>query len=421
MPVLDSRSLVSRELPGSPALADLDGARWLAAAADYLPADVERPFVWTAPDADHAPSILGWGESARFTGTGAGGIHTAWLAFRDWAGSSDADPAALGSFPFSREQTGSLVVPHATLIRRERGGPTEVIAPAGSTMPRPADRAGRGPLVLSEVPRPGAEQSWDAAVRAAVDALTADCRVQKVVLARAVELAASRPIDQIAVVSALASRFGSCWAYSHDGLVGATPELLIDLRAGRLRSRVLAGTRKPAWSHELLADPKEQREHELAVASVTEVLEADGIAPRVDGPFLLRLPNVTHLATDITAETGSAHADAARIVDALHPTAAVCGTPREDAYRIIGRVEGLDRGRFSGPVGWMTADGSGQWGIGLRCGQFEPGSRSVRVFAGAGIMPTSDPDKEWLETGAKMEAFRGCISGEEHGPLAPGR
>ncbi|MDN6555680.1 MAG: chorismate-binding protein, partial [Acidipropionibacterium acidipropionici] len=74
------------------------------------------------------------------------------------------------------------------------------------------------------------------------------------------------------------------------------------------------------------------------------------------------------------------------------------------------RVEGLDRGQFSGPVGWMTADGSGQWGIGLRCGQFAPGSRRVTVYAGAGIMPSSDPAKEWLETGAKMEAFLAALS-----------
>lgn len=422
VPVLDSRSLVSRELPDSPALSDLDGAQWLARAGAYLPAGVERPYVWVAPDVDDAPSILGWGRAARFTGSGTGGVAAAWRAFRDWTGHhvSDHDgagPVALGSFPFSREQAGSLAVPAVTLVRRAKGRPTEVLSALGAPMPRPAAHGSAEPLVLTELPRPGAEEAWDAAVRAAVSALNDDCRVQKVVLARAADLAASRSIDQMAVVAALAARFTSCWTYSHDGLVGATPELLIDLRHGRLRSRVLAGTRKPAWSEELLSDPKEQREHELAVASVTGVLEADGIVPQVDGPFLLRLPNVTHLATDITAGTGPGRTDAARIVDALHPTAAVCGTPREDAYRIIGRVEGLDRGRFSGPVGWMTADGSGQWGIGLRCGRFAPGSRRIRVFAGAGIMPSSDPAKEWLETGAKMEAFLSCLSGEGDDPL----
>ncbi len=404
MPVTDTSSLISRELPDSRSLAGLPGAGWLARVAEVLPAQVERPWVWLAPDSDDAPSILGWGEAARFSATGSGGAHQAWLAFRDWAAHTGADPLALGSFPFSREEPGDLVVPAVTLIRRAKGRPTEVLSVPGTPMPRPVIHDGAGPLVLTELPLPGAEEAWDKAVRAAVDALAADCEIQKVVLARSVELAASRPVSQTAVAGALAARFTGCWTYAHDGLVGSTPELLVDLRAGRFRSRVLAGTRKPAWSQELLTDPKEQREHELAVASVTGVLEADGILPRVDGPFLLRLPNVTHRAPDITADVDG-RTDAARIVDYLHPTAAVCGTPREDAYRIIGRVEGLDRGRFSGPVGWMSADGSGQWGIGLRCGQFAPGSRRIRVFAGAGIMPSSDPAKEWLETGAKMEAF----------------
>lgn len=421
MPDLDVQSLISRVLPGSAALADLDGARWLAQVSAVLPADVERPWVWVAPGADDAPCILGWGVTARFTGSSAGGVHTAWADFRQWASGARTDPVALGSFPFSREQTGDLVVPAVTLIRRAKGRPTEVLTAPDAPVPRPVARREPRPAVLTVVPRPGAEEAWDIAVESAVAALDAERRVQKVVLARAVQLSASHPMNQILVAADLASRFTGCWTYAHDGLVGATPELLVDLRAGRFRSRVLAGTRKPAWSDELLSDPKEQREHELAVASVTQVLEGDGVSPRVDGPFLLRLPNVTHLATDITAQAGPA-TDAARVVDALHPTAAVCGTPREDAYRIIERVEGLDRGRFSGPVGWMTADGSGQWGIGLRCGQFTPGSRRVTVFAGAGIMPSSDPAKEWLETNAKMEAFLSALTGEGDDPLrTPGR
>nr|WP_245935076.1 chorismate-binding protein [Acidipropionibacterium virtanenii] len=408
MPVPDLPPLISRDLSGSTGLADLDGSAWLVRVAGLLPAGIERPRVWVAPDADDAPCILGWGAAARFTGSSAGGVLTSWEAFRQWARHTDADPVALGSFPFAREQTGDLVVPAVTLIRRAKGRPTEVLSSPDAPMPHPAAGREALPAVLTEIPQPGAEDAWRTAVESAVAALDADPRMQKVVLARALELSASHPMDQMAVATALASRFTGCWTYAHDGLVGATPELLVDLRAGRLRSRVLAGTRKPAWSEELLSDPKEQREHELAVASVTQVLESDGVLPRVDGPFLLRLPNVTHLATDITAQaggTGAAHFSAARIVDALHPTAAVCGTPREEAYRVIDRVEELDRGRFSGPVGWMTADGSGQWGIALRCGQFAPGSRNVKVFAGAGIMPSSDPAKEWLETGAKMEAF----------------
>lgn len=408
MPATTTSSLTSRQLPGSAALAELTGPSWLAAMTPLLPASVDRPWVWLSPDADDAPAILGWGRAARFTGVGTAGAHHAWQEFHDWAQHCDADPLALGSFPFSRDEPGELVVPRVALIRRAKGAPTEILSTPSTPIPRPAPRGVPSQPTLTETSQPGAEQSWHQAVGEAVAALTADCQVQKVVLSRSVELTASHPLDQARVAQILAERFPGCWCYAHDGLIGATPELLVDLRGGRFRCRVLAGTRKPAWSRELLSDPKEQREHELAVASVTSSLDADGITPEVEGPFLLELPNVTHLATDITAEVGD-RLDAARMVDDLHPTAAVCGTPREDAYRIIERVETADRGRFSGPVGWMSADGSGQWGIGLRCGQFSPGSRRVRVFAGAGIMPSSDPAKEWLETGAKMEAFRSAL------------
>lgn len=409
MPATQTSVLLSTELPDSRFLAEVPGADWLSAVAPLLPASVERPWVWVSPQADAAPAVLGWGEAARFSASGHQGVQHAWQEFSRWARQVGADPLALGSFPFSRRQQGDLVVPAVTVLRRAPGRPTEVIAAPGTAMPIPSPIAPAASLTLTETPRPGAEQAWLRAVQAAIRSLTLDSRIQKVVLARAVELSASRPVRQLAVAAALAARFPGCWTYAHDGLVGATPELLVDLRGGRFRCRVLAGTRKPAWSEELLSDPKEQREHALAVASVTSALAGDGIEPLVDGPFLLKLPNVTHLATDITAEVGG-RASAARIVDDLHPTAAVCGTPREEAYRIIGRVEDLDRGRFSGPVGWMSADGSGQWGIGLRCGQFAPGSRQVRVFAGAGIMPSSDPAKEWLETGAKMEAFLSVLN-----------
>ena len=127
------------------------------------------------------------------------------------------------------------------------------------------------------------------------------------------------------VASHLASRFPGCWTYSHDGLVGATPELLVDCRDGLFRARVLAGTRKPEWADELLSNPKERREHELAVASVTGKLAEAGLSDAtVRGPFRLELPNVVHLATDVTARVNGSNA--ARIVDAMHPTAAVCGT-----------------------------------------------------------------------------------------------
>ncbi|MDU1418668.1 MAG: chorismate-binding protein [Cutibacterium avidum] len=349
-------------------LSAASGARWLDTARRYCPPEVE-PWIWVAPDTDDAPAMVGWGEQARFTAGGHGAAAKVFNAYSSWAAQhSDAAPVAFGSFPFSRDEDGFLVVPAVLLLRRHLGERTLVFC---------ADDA----------------EHWSQAVNATTTRLSQDPELEKVVLSRSVTVQASAPMDRGLVASRLSGKFSGCWTYCHDGLVGATPELLVDCRDGLFRCRVLAGTRKPFWSHELLQDPKEHREHELAVASVTGRLTEAGLSdPAIRGPFLLELPNVTHLATDITARVGTSNA--AQIVDVIHPTAAVCGTPRELAYQFIEQTEVIDRGRFAGPVGWMSPDGSGQWALALRCGQFSEDNRSVRVHAGAGIMPSSDPDKD---------------------------
>ena len=387
-------------------LSAASGARWLDTTRRYCPPEVE-PWIWVAPDTDAAPAMVGWGEQARFTAGGHGAAAKAFNAYSSWAAQhSDAAPVAFGSFPFSRDEDGFLVVPAVLLLRRHLGERTLVFCPD----PTPIHRGDSDlPVIETQLPDLDAE-NWSQAVNAATTRLSQDPELEKVVLSRSVTVQASAPMDRGLVASRLSGKFSGCWTYCHDGLVGATPELLVDCRDGLFRCRVLAGTRKPSWSHELLQDPKEHREHELAVASVTGRLTEAGLSdPAIRGPFLLELPNVTHLATDITARVGTSNA--AQIVDVIHPTAAVCGTPRELAYQFIEQTEVIDRGRFAGPVGWMSPDGSGQWALALRCGQFSEDNRSVRVHAGAGIMPSSDPDKEWIETGAKMEAFTSALEG----------
>ncbi|MGK2308806.1 isochorismate synthase [Cutibacterium sp. V947] len=387
-------------------LSAASGARWLDAARRCCPPEVD-PWIWVAPDTDDAPAMVGWGEQARFTASGPDAAEKAFDTYSSWAAQhSEAAPVAFGSFPFSRDEEGFLVVPAVLLVRRHLGEGTLVFGSKSTPIHREdSDLA----VIDAQLPDLDAEH-WRQAVSAATTRLSQDSELEKVVLSRSVTVRASASMNRGLVASRLSGKFSGCWTYCHDGLVGATPELLVDCRDGLFRCRVLAGTRKPSWSHELLQDPKEHREHELAVASVTDRLSEAGLSdPAVRGPFLLELPNVTHLATDITARVGTTNA--AQIVDVIHPTAAVCGTPRELAYQLIKQTEITDRGRFAGPVGWMSPNGSGQWALALRCGQFSEDNRSVRVHAGAGIMPSSDPDKEWIETGAKMEAFKSVLEG----------
>ena len=220
----------------------------------------------------------------------------------------------------------------------------------------------------------------------------------KAVMARDMTIRCSRGFDERFLLERLTELYPSTWRFSVDSLVGASPEMLIAARGGTVSSRVLAGTCKPGEGQALASSAKDLREHELASESVSSILERLCLDVRAQGPFLLTLPNVTHLATDVRARLGSAHL--LDLVAALHPTAAVCGTPRDAAMHLIEELEDTERGRYSGPVGWVDTAGDGEFAIALRCG-LASGTR-LRLFAGAGIMPDSDPDLELTETEAKM-------------------
>ena len=235
--------------------------------------------------------------------------------------------------------------------------------------------------------------------------------LEKVVLARSVTARAAEPIDARHVVNVLARDYPSCWTYSIDGLVGASPEMLIRRERGLATSRILAGTIRRTGSEEtdlklagaLARSSKNLAEHELAVDSV-----AHALAPLCSGmnvpesPYVLELPNVLHLATDVTA-VAHKKASALRLAAALHPSAAVCGTPTSVARAAIAELEGLDRGRYSGPVGWIDARGDGEWAIALRCGIVDAADpRTIELFAGCGIVEGSDPEEELAETQVKL-------------------
>ncbi len=212
----------------------------------------------------------------------------------------------------------------------------------------------------------------------------------------------------------LAHRYHRTWTFAVDGLIGATPELLVRLEEGWVSSRVLAGTvqRTSATSRDdrvragLTASAKERQEHDYAVTSVTDVLRPHCASLQVPTePFVLELPNVFHLASDVSGPLANG-STSLRLAADLHPSAAVCGAPQPAASRIIGELEGMDRGGYAGPVGWMDASGDGEWGIALRCGELDADGWSMRLFAGGGIVAASDPDAELAETQAKLAPMR---------------
>ena len=314
-------------------------------------------------------------------------------------------PVLFASFAFRSPARSVAFVPALTLID-EAGARWAITAGIGDA-PDPlsavdaalscARPAARVPDSLSFGQGSMSRTQW----RDSVQAMAARLRegaADKAVMARDMTIRCSRGFDERFLLERLTDLYPSTWRFCVDSLVGASPEMLIAASHGTASSRVLAGTCKPGEGAMLASSPKDLREHELASESVSSILTSLCSDVRTQGPFLLTLPNVVHLATDVRARLGSAHL--LDLVAALHPTAAVCGTPRAAAMRLIEELEDTERGRYSGPVGWVDTSGDGEFAIALRCG-LASGTR-LRLFAGAGIMPDSDPDLELAETEAKM-------------------
>jgi len=209
-----------------------------------------------------------------------------------------------------------------------------------------------------------------------------------------------------------------CWTFHVEGLFGATPEMLVRRERGLVTSRVLAGTirrtgadeRDLALAATLARSSKDLEEHEYAVRSVADALDPHCSSMNVpEAPFVLHLPNVMHLATDVAGVVhDAATVSSLRLAESLHPSAAVGGTPTSDATALIDEIEGMDRGRYAGPVGWMDAAGDGEWGLALRSAHLF--GSTVRLYAGCGIVADSDPEAELAEAQAKFVPVRDALA-----------
>ncbi len=384
--------------------------------------------------------LIGWGRVAHHLSGGAGRFADAeqwWSEVREQADVDD--PVGLpgcglvtfGSFSFSSSSgdRSRLVIPEVIIGRRagrmwRTTISTEVAADgAPGTLGGPARRSGHR-IIIAPGSIPGPQ--WPDVISEAVHRIETG-QVHKVVLARDELARSNSPIDVHRVLRRLSQRYDATWTFAVDGLIGATPEMLVRLVEGRVHSRVLAGTVRrdqapgtlvaedhPDFRAEHHVDPqlrlissdKDLEEHAYAVRSVAEALAPHCRELQVpDEPFVLKLPDVYHLASDISGEQSDG-ATSLRLAAALHPSAAVCGTPAEPAAALITELEGMDRGRYAGPVGWMDSSGEGDWGIALRCGELCEDQVSMRLFAGGGIVAASDPEAELAETEIKLAAMR---------------
>ncbi|WP_243790215.1 isochorismate synthase MenF [Saccharopolyspora gloriosae] len=397
--------------------------------------------------------LVGWGCAARLDTSGPERFAAAdawWHAWcegvevRDEVGLPGTGPVAFTSFGFAdRPGDSVLVVPEVVVGCRDG---VRWITTVGEPSPHPVRPVGGPGTVRYETGAVSAEQYRRAVVQAvrilrsgdsapataSVNGTGADSgAVRKVVLAHDLLATTSEPLDARYLLRALAARYPGCWSFAVDGLVGATPELLLERTGRRIRSRVLAGTTWPRpgvsaddLATSLLGSAKDLSEHAFAAESLAaELRPFCGELAVPERPEVLRLRNVLHLASHITGEL---HDHAAsngvgallRLAAAVHPSAAVGGTPTGAAVELIKRLEGMDRGRYAGPVGWVDDAGNGELGIALRCAQIEaegasdaPGGGRARLFAGGGIVAESDPDLEVAEAAAKLLPVREALDG----------
>jgi menaquinone-specific isochorismate synthase len=360
--------------------------------------------------------IAGRGVAARVDADKAASV-LAGIEHRDDVGGRSL--IAIGSIPFEPGRHAELIVPALLVgslpdgtrwVTRIEGGldapPELAVAPAPVPRAQPFTVAPLTPV-----------DRYLAAVVRARDAVR-DGSLVKAVIARELTVASPEPIDLHGVLLRLRASFGSSYRYSVDGLVGASPELLVKVEGSTVQSHPLAGTAPRTGdpdtdariAAELLASTKNQVEHRVVIDMIHEtLLPWCSYLDWEPEPSILTVANVQHLRTIMEGHLSEPRPDVVELVRALSPTPALGGHPQAAALELIADAEGFDRGRYGGAVGWVDAAGDGTWAVAIRCADFAPDRRSARLVAGGGIVAASDPLAELAETQAKFQAMLSAI------------
>mgnify|MGYP000311231428 CR=1 FL=1 len=371
--------------------------------------------------------LVGWGEAARLTASGPDRMSSLANQWRELAASADIENpmaisgtglVAFGSFAFADQSAAEsvLIVPRVVLGARDgRVWLTEIDGGAGQA----SEDFWSAPQTYPNAHLNLAEGEFSAEMfKSAVADSTkkiAAGELNKVVLARDLTATVPADFDIRYALKKFDELYDTCWVYSVDGTFGASPELLVRVSHGQVSARVLAGTAgrgtdpgvDQAIAVALAESAKNLEEHRYAVDSLVSALQPFCVQVDADSkPFSLALPNVWHLASDVHGVLRD-EASAIDLAAALHPTAAVAGTPKPAALSLISELEPFDRGRYAGPVGWIGADGDGEWAIALRGGQLS--ADQIRAFAGCGIVADSDPAAELAETELKFKPIRAAL------------
>ena len=366
--------------------------------------------------------LVGWGEAKRITATGPNRIEVLARAWREFCETLNVEddlqipgtgPVAFGSVAFADQSHAESVLVMPKVIIGNRDGKTWVTRVDGAVLPD-FDPAEPNESVTF---RPGqlGRNEFTELVDEAVERIRAG-EFEKVVLARDLVGTLPNDFDLRTTLQKLEISYPSCWVYSVDGMFGASPELLVRVSHSQVSARVLAGTAGRgtdpevdlAISKALASSHKNLAEHAFAVSSLVQSLEPFCQTVAADQePFSLQLPNLWHLASDVHGVLKE-DASVLDLASSLHPTAAVAGTPRHKALDVIAELEPSDRGRYAGPVGWIGADGDGEWVIALRGAQIT--GDTITAYAGCGVVDESDGQSELAETDLKFQPILKSLS-----------
>lgn len=330
--------------------------------------------------------------------------------------SLDVGPIAMGNIAFQRMAPATLVIPRKVVGKDEEGNcwittidnASPTISPALASQPKPSTFNVQ-PITPIE--------TYKKAVFAARDAVRSGA-ITKAVIAREIRVTSSIPIDVHAVLLRLRATFARSYRYSINGFIGASPELLVEIKGDRIRSHPLAGTTPRTGdpktddelARKLIASMKDQVEHRVVIDVIHEMLLPwCSYLDWEPEPSVLQVANVQHLGTLIEGHLSAVRPSVMEIVRTLSPTPALGGHPRDAALALIDEVEELDRGPYGGAVGWVDGSGNGTWAVAIRCAELSDDRLSARLIAGGGIVAASDPDAELAETQAKFQAMLSAI------------
>ena len=332
------------------------------------------------------------------------------------SGIADAGPIAIGCIPFTSTDAHEFVIPKVVIGKTQSG---EQWITTVDDAEFEFEQSQKPLAVASSFSvNPGVSvDHYLEAVRLTAEAVREN-KLAKAVIARDIFVSSSQSFDIRAILLRLKASFGSSYRYLFEGFIGASPELLISVLGNQVKSHPLAGTvprtgnieTDTKFAQELIASAKNQLEHRIVIDMVRDTLlpwcsfldwQAD--------PSIVSVANVQHLGTEISGQLSEPRPSVLDLAYALSPTPALGGAPREIALDHIAQVEGMNRGRYGGAVGFFNAKGDGKFAVSIRCAEFDDSQTTARLFAGGGIVADSEPQNELAETQAKFQAMLAAL------------